>query len=399
MVEYPHIEELMDKKTLHFNKLDLTKKNNKKMKWFKILFVLINLLTVLIVIAVELNKNDLSEVFRSLPNIIKSNYGYLILCGAMVLIIYFSEGFGFALLHKTSTGRKRISLGIRTSIVGRYGDGITPLASGGQPFQIYYLLKGGMPAELAFSIPLIKYMLRIFTADFIMIIFMITTRVESNMLITVAACIGLVFNMFMPILIMIFSINPKLGEKVLSILCKIAEKLKLTKNGNILNAKLSTPINEFLTAMHHLSSKAWLLLSLILLSAIEYLAFCSLPFFVCKALGFSPDYAVIVTSAIYVQNSASFIPTPGGSGVAEGAFYSVFASVLGDGMVFIALILWRFLTFFVNIIVGLFLVLMTRKESHKLSNIIKLKLYRLNPKYYRITTDDTEIFIDTDNLF
>ena len=64
------------------------------------------------------------------------------------------------MLIKSSTKKKRPFLAYKVAAIGRYYDYVTPFASGGQPFQIYYLTNRGVKASSAISIPLAKYIVQ-----------------------------------------------------------------------------------------------------------------------------------------------------------------------------------------------------------------------------------------------
>jgi len=73
------------------------------------------------------------------------------------------NGMKFLILIHHRTGKWRPWFSIKLGVVGRYYDLITPLGSGGQPFEIYYLKKDGYSGETSTAIPLAKYMFWQFT--------------------------------------------------------------------------------------------------------------------------------------------------------------------------------------------------------------------------------------------
>jgi hypothetical protein len=55
--------------------------------------------------------------------------------------------------------------------------------------------------------------------------------------------------------------------------------------------------------------------------------------------------------------TASFTPLPGASGAQEGGFYLFFKSFFPDSLIFAALLIWRFVTYYLFIIIGFLAVL------------------------------------------
>ena len=61
----------------------------------------------------------------------------------------------------------------------------------------------------------------------------------------------------------------------------------------------------------------------------------------------------LVSVAVIIQLSFGVMPMPGGSGVAEFSFYAVFKLLIQDNFVFWALLIWRILTYYIYLIIGL----------------------------------------------
>ena len=54
--------------------------------------------------------------------------------------------------------------------------------------------------------------------------------------------------------------------------------------------------------------------------------------------------------------SASYTPLPGASGAQEGGFLLYFRGIFKDGTIGLALLIWRFFTYYLFLIVGVFMV-------------------------------------------
>ncbi|MBR4443324.1 MAG: flippase-like domain-containing protein, partial [Clostridia bacterium] len=63
------------------------------------------------------------------------------------------------------------------------------------------------------------------------------------------------------------------------------------------------------------------------------------------------DWLSCVATALAINSSIAFIPTPGNAGAAEGSFYLVF-SRLTSGSVFWAMLFWRFFNYYAWILLG-----------------------------------------------
>ncbi len=89
------------------------------------------------------------------------------------------------------------------------------------------------------------------------------------------------------------------------------------------------------------------------MSFIEILALQSVIYFVYRGFGLNQySYLQIITLQFLLYIVASSTPLPGDSGAQEGGFYYYFAKFFPQSTIFAALILWRFITFYLQIFMG-----------------------------------------------
>ena len=69
------------------------------------------------------------------------------------------------------------------------------------------------------------------------------------------------------------------------------------------------------------------------------------------AFGGNVDFLPCFVTTVAVTSAVYFVPTPGNAGAAEGTFFVVF-SALSSGYVFWAMLIWRFFSYYIYIILG-----------------------------------------------
>ena len=111
------------------------KKKNKKI-WTVSAFVL-NILILSVILIVQLTK-DSSAVLT--PAI---DWKFMAVVIGMSFLFVLIDATKIFVLIKATTKKSRPFLSFKTSAVGKYYDAITPMATGGQPFQIFYMNKRG----------------------------------------------------------------------------------------------------------------------------------------------------------------------------------------------------------------------------------------------------------------
>ena len=148
---------------------------------------------------------------------------------------------------------------------------------------------------VASSIPLLRYFIGqlsiMLIALYLMFFAPISGRVSGVLDMTTfnvtksAAYIGLAVTSFVPIFIMFLSLMPKFGKKVTSGILKLGGKLKIVKNYDAQYNKVIKHVDEFQNSMRYFSSNAAHIIILMILTAVEYIAFLSIPYFICLAFG------------------------------------------------------------------------------------------------------------------
>lgn len=360
------------------------RKKKKSNKIWIIVGILFNILALALVFVVE-QGNGHGEVmpFSKVLEVFKENYQWVILAISAYLILMLGDGIAYLNLMHCTTRKYRPGLGVKLGIVGRYYDNITPLATGGQPFQIYTLTKSGIDAAKSSSIALSRYIIKQIIFTLVLVAVFIYTAIagipfESESLaggaiVRVFAYIGVFVTCMLPFFFLLVAINRNLGHGIMKGIIKFLSKIRIVKNYDKTLNKTMTEMDRFQNSVKYVLRRKRTLFLQILLAIVDTLVFTSIPYFVYRAFGCTgADWITIVSSYMYCLAAVAFFPTPGTAGAAEASFYVVFASfftIAGKGQyVFWALIAWRFFTYYIFILVGLFQMLIKytiKAATHK----------------------------------
>lgn len=382
-----NIEEKVDK-------LQPVTKKGKKKKIFQILFlVLCSVLSVsLLLFTSEEELIPLGEVLAG------ENIGYLALALLLLGIMLLADTIKFVYLTNVTTSRFRPFLSFKVCILGRYYDCITPLGTGGQPFQMYYLSKRDVPVGVATSIPMLKYFLGQVAILLMVLGLMLFVPIDIagfNLDITAfnatkaAAYLGLGVNSFVPLFITFITLMPKVGKKITGGILRMGSRFKIVKNYDTTYTKVIRNVEDFQTSMRYVSSNPLHVMSIMLLTVVEYVCYLSIPYYISLAFGAQASwsfYFTILSMGAITQFAVSLVPTPGTSGAAEAVFLIMFRNLFPKGA-FWAMLIWRFLTYYMFIILGMIVnfydfIKQTAKERfierRKLFNMREKLIPRLN---------------------
>ena len=321
-----------------------------------VFFVLINILVIAITAISEFgnskNAAKLSEI--------QINWWFLVpaaLC--FILAIWIEISKYVLMMYEMSSEKPKFNsrharkVARRTVLLGRYYDNITPAAVGGQPFQIYYMRKNSdLPSGASTSIPIFGMISgQIGFIIIAVLCFLFGSLSINNAVLIGTACFGLLFYAFWPITVMIATFLPKATTEILGLLVKFLAKIRLVKNPAEASKKAKREVGEYADTVRKILKTRGLFLKTIIMSVVFNVLISMIPFFVLTAFGGEVDFLPCFVTTVAVTSAVYFVPTPGNSGAAEGTFFVVF-SALSSGYVFWAMLVWRFFSYYVYIIMG-----------------------------------------------
>lgn len=328
-------------------------KKSRKKFWTLFLFLAVNVIVIVITALFEFNgeKDDgsLGDITRS----ISANWYFLLGAAGCVVLVYTLQALKISSTIKVMTGHYRLRASYNTAILGKYYDYITPLAVGGQPFQIYYLTKSKVPAGVATAAPIVQWFLNSLAYLILCILsFVFFGHAVDSGFIKICAYIGVSLNALMPVTVILFSCMPKVTVKIVTTFLKLLAKLHIVKNYDETAAKAIKTVSDYRESIASMwKSKGAILIGFIL-SLLERLAEASVTYFVLMACfnGNTDGYLVVTATTLFVTASSCFVPTPGTAGASEGVFYIVFQS-------FWPMFIWRLFSYYVYLLVGFILIL------------------------------------------
>jgi hypothetical protein len=175
--------------------------------------------------------------------------------------------------------------------------------------------------------------------------------VKDNPALIVTALIGLLFYAFWPTMVLGVSFFPKPTTHFIKFLVKVLAKIKIIKKRDVALARVENEMKDYASSVKTILKTKGLFVESIVISIVYNALIASIPFFVLTAFGGSVDFIHSFVTTIAVMAAIYFIPTPGNAGAAEGTFFLVF-SALSSGYVFWAMLVWRFFSYYIYIIMG-----------------------------------------------
>ena len=331
---------------------------SKKSKTLSLIFFIINIVIIVAAIAISASQEEgmvsISKMFEV------ANLWYLLFAFLAFGLLMCFEALRYYILIWKSTKHSRPFLSYKVAAIGRYYDNITPLATGGQPMQIYYLKKRGVKASTASTMPFAIYIFNQLLSFIISISVLIFSEKIAGGLSTgvyTAAVVGICINTLIMFFVFTLSFSKKVGPVVTIWILKLLHKMHIIKDYTSLYRKVMRFVSEYQKTFRYFVSNivnfVMMTGSSLLVIGTKYL----IPTFVVCMFnkeGFTFEtYSAVFIWCVLIEAVLSYIPWPGAGGVAEVTYTTMFAYfALSSGTTLWAMLIYRLFQYYAFLIQG-----------------------------------------------
>lgn len=305
---------------------------------------------VLVITLSGTNIADTAKAIRNFPPI------WLLACSLAYALGLLIEALSLYFFLRRQGSPVNYGYAIFVSIVGQYYNNITPGATGGQPMQVFYLRKRGIPIGIGTSALLVKMFCFQFMLMALGTVFWITHRefvsnnIGGNMWILI---IGYTYNTVAVVFLLLIAINKHLVRFLTHFVIRVLTKLKICKDPDRTHLKWDAIVDSFHSSISLLRRRPLELMRQLLLGGLQTLLLMTITVLVYWGFELREVSASELTTMGLLQFiSAGYTPLPGASGAQEGVFALFFGQIFPDHIRMVALLIWRFFTYYLSLIVG-----------------------------------------------
>jgi hypothetical protein len=315
---------------------------------------LIIILTLTIGVLWYILKDHYQEIVDSVLN---ASFLWIIIAILLYALYTLFDVLNFHFLTKLYHKGVPLKFQIYLGIIGRFFSGITPLATGGQPMQVYELHKKGVSVTDGSNIAIQAYM--IFQ---VALMFMGTVAIILNKALHLFAdipflkqmtIIGFLINFGILAILLLISFSKTFNKKVICFFINLLAKIKIIKNKKTATKKWDKVCEQYHKNAKMLLNNKNVLFKCLLVEIISCLFYYLTPLALCYALGVRNIawYAAVAASS-YVFITGCYVPIPGATGGMEYSFAGLFGNFVGGYKLNALLVLWRFITYYFPVIFG-----------------------------------------------
>lgn len=320
----------------------------------------------------------LKDNFTESINLLLESNKLFILLGIIVLFVAFIiDSYIFKLLinrHKKDYSFKK---SMELSIVTRFFNGITPFSLGGQPLQVYELSRNDVKVTdgiLVVSEMFIVHEITLMIITSLAIIFKYILRLTPHSFLWFLTFIGLVVNFSILLITIFISVKINTAKKVGKLIIILLNKIHIIRDKEEAIKTFNNKCSDYSKGFKDLFNNKNLIAKCVALNIVNLLLFFSISYFAILSIDPRVDvnllFTLVLSILIYV--SATFIPIPGGSIGAEYAYANYFWLILPDNIVVTSLVLWRFISYYLPMIIGgIIFNIVDNKRSLKCKDVVK----------------------------
>ena len=279
---------------------------------------------------------------------------------------------------KKSGNRSRPGLSYKVCAIGKYYDCVTPLSTGGQPFQVFYLNNRGLSASSALSVPMARYVVSQIgwmTCSIVSVVCVALFNLAEGSVISIASYIGFALNLTVLTFTLVLSLSKKIGKKLVVKGLKLLQKMRIVKNYEKQYERVMNVVSGYQSTMSEYAKSIGTFLFIVLISVLYYVINYSIPFVTYLMFG-GTDISMwpkMIALTAMIELASSFIPLPGGTGMNELSFTVMFAPLFTGGTIFWALLIWRLMSYYMYLIQGIAIIVYDYAYGNKKYNWQKRK--------------------------
>ena len=300
---------------------------------------------------------DFSNILKALW---QASLPWLLIGVVSMLIFWILEALIYHSILKTYTSDISFGQMFKLTLATQFFNGITPFSTGGQPFQIYILntqskiglgklTSASVQNFIVYQLALVIYCLGALISHLFHPILLF-----GHYSTTILIC-GFILNILVIGFLFFVSTSQRFLRFVSTAGLNFLAKLHLIKDKDKSQKKLLAFTKSFSENMDLLKKEPRLLLKTLILNGLRLTAFYMVAYFVCRSLGLKnitmPE-AILASS--YTMLITSVVPLPGASAGAEFGFLVFFSSFIAGPLATAIMLLWRFITYYIGLILGFF---------------------------------------------
>ena len=339
----------------------MKKENKKRHLWNIVLLILITGLVLFFAL-----KDNFDEIMHELMNI---NMWWVLVGVFLFLGSLFLRSISLCSLIREFKPRFKMKSTFHLALVTQFFNAVTPFATGGQPFQVYFLKKKNINLTNSTNI-----IIQNFIVYQIALIILGSVAILSNHFFHIfkevgilkeLVTIGFIINTTVVVVLFFIAFAKGFNKFVTRIVLFLLNKIHVVKEKKEAYEKWEEYINNFTNGAKALTLRRGLMFKCILLNLAGLCALYIIPLVVAYSFGYYDSFNGLeaIFASAYVMLIGSFVPIPGGTGGLEYGFVQFYGNFVSGGVLNAMMLVWRVITYYFGMLIGGIALNFMRKEE------------------------------------
>ncbi|HPU63561.1 MAG TPA: lysylphosphatidylglycerol synthase transmembrane domain-containing protein [Mobilitalea sp.] len=298
------------------------------------------------------HNQDLSGIIETIKD---ANTVYWLVAILFVIFFICTESIIIYYMMQSIRQKVKVSHCILYSFTGFFFSCITPSATGGQPAQIYLMKKDKIP------LPISTLILMIVTITYKMVLVILGSavlifrpgRIIGYLEPVIGFCyFGLLINMVFVVFMLVLVFHPTLAKKQLTFLVELLGKIRLIRKKEKYLAKIEKAMEQYKDVAYYFRTHKIVTFNVFILTVIQRLMIFYVTYLTYQSFGLKDSgFTTIVILQGMISVAVDMLPLPGGMGISEKMFLTVFEPV-SNSMTLPAMVVSRGLSFYTELILS-----------------------------------------------
>ena len=276
---------------------------------------------------------------------------------AIVCVVLFIISESVIIFYMMRTIKQKIKLThcFLYSFVGFFFSCITPSATGGQPAQIYFMKKDKLPisiSTLILMIVTITYKLVLVVIGLLVLIIRPSGIIEYLEPVMGICYLGLALNVFCVTAMLILVFHPTLAKNILLFLIRVLGKFGIVKRLEYRLEKVENSMKSYADVASYFREHKMVIVNVFGITLIQRMLLFFVTALVYYSFGFSAvGFLPITLLQGMISVSVDMLPLPGGMGISEQLFLSIFAPIFKN-ITLPAMVVSRGLSYYTELLIS-----------------------------------------------
>lgn len=304
---------------------------------------------------VLLRDQDIGKILDALRH---SSPLYISLEIAAMLMFFILQSLSCCIILKALGSPLKFMESLKLTFTGFFYNSITPSAGGGQPMQVYYMRDDDIPVGTS-TVTLIFwttiYKIALLSIQAVMLIFAWNFIFRALGPFWWLYVLGIGVNLFNTALYLTVVFYSKGVRVVMRGVTWLLAKLHIVKKKKKFQKKVEDTIDTYAECSRYIGKHMKMAAAVLGITIVQRLVFFSIAFFSIRALGVGkPGFMEALILQSLVNVCIDIMPVPGGAGMNEGFFVTIFGKYMSKQSALSAMLLNRGVTFYIMTIAGAF---------------------------------------------